>query len=167
MLPSVTYSLILWGSCLNADLFYSLERLHCRAARIIFNLSKDTRSSDVLIQADWHPLSYYYKLVLLKLMHNAFHDELPKVLSDNIVTKRPTVYSTLASDSLTVPCFNSTVRRGPVLCNILISKDKNFSYTSYKNLKRKIRSMDIFKELTFKETSTTTTNFRRKDFNYI
>jgi len=27
--------------------------------------------------------------------------------------------------------------------------------------------MDIFKELTFKETSTTTRNFRRKDFNYI
>ena len=46
------------GSCLNADLFYSLERLHCRAARIIFNLPKDMRSSDVLIQADWHPLSY-------------------------------------------------------------------------------------------------------------
>ena len=117
----------------------------------------------MLIQADWHPLSYYYKLVLLKLMHKAFHDKLPKVLSDNIVTKRPT----RASDSLTVPRFNFTygknsiARRGPVLWNILISNDKNFSNTSYKNLKRKIRSMDIFKELTFKETSTTTTNFRR------
>jgi len=54
-----------------------------------------------------------------------------------------------------------------VLWNILISNDKNFSSTSYKNLKKKIRSMDIFKELTFKETSTTTTNFRRKDFIYI
>ena len=49
----------------------------------------------------------------------------------------------------------------------LFHKDNNFSNTSYKNLKKKIRSMDIFKELTFKETSTTTTNFRRKDFNYI
>ena len=39
----------------------------------------------------------------------------------------------------------------------LISKEKNFSNTSSKNLKRKIRSMDIFKELTFKEISTTTT----------
>ena len=27
--------------------------------------------------------------------------------------------------------------------------------------------MYIFKQLTFKDTSTTTTNFRRKDFNYI
>ena len=33
ILPSVTYGLILWGSCFNADLFHSLERLHCRAAR--------------------------------------------------------------------------------------------------------------------------------------
>ena len=69
------------------------------AARIIFNLSKDMRSSDVLLQADWHPLSYCYKLVLLKLMHKAFHDELPQVLSNNIVTKRSTGYSLRASDS--------------------------------------------------------------------
>ena len=34
-------------------LFDSLERLHCRAARIIFNLPKDMRSLDVLKQADW------------------------------------------------------------------------------------------------------------------
>ena len=43
ILPSVTYGLVLWGSCFNADLFDSLERLHCRAARIIFNLSNDIR----------------------------------------------------------------------------------------------------------------------------
>ena len=43
ILPSVAYGLVLWGSCSNADLFDSLERLHCRAARIIFNLPKDMR----------------------------------------------------------------------------------------------------------------------------
>ena len=53
--------------------------------------------------------------------------------------------------------------RGPVLWNTLISKDKNFA----QELKRKTRSMDIFEEWTFKETSTTTTNFRCKDFIYI
>ena len=86
ILLSVTYGFVLWGSCFNADLFYSLERLHFRAA-------KDMRWSDVLTQADWHPLSYCYKLVLLKFMHKAFHDELPQVLSDNIVMKRSTGYS--------------------------------------------------------------------------
>ena len=43
----------------------------------------------------------------------------------------------------------------------------NFSNISYKDLKRKACSMDIFRELTLKETSTATTNFRRTDFNYI
>ena len=55
---------------------------------------------------------------------------------------------------------NSIAHRGPVLWNTLIFKDNNFLNISYKDLKRKTRSMDIFKELTFKETSTTT-NFRR------
>ena len=95
------------------------------------------------------------------------------MLLDNIVMKRPTGYFLRASDSLTVPRFNSIygknsiAHRRSVLWNILISKNKNFSSTCYKNLKKKICSMDIFKELTFKETSTTTTNFKCKDFNYI
>ena len=77
------------------------------------------------------------------------------MLSDNIVMKGPTGFSLRASDSVTVPRFNSIygknsiARRGSVLWNILISNDKNFSSTIYKNLKKKIRSVDIFKELTF------------------
>ena len=69
------------------------------------------------------------------------------MLSDNIATKHSTGYSLRASDTLTVPRFspiyakNSIAHRAPVLWNILISKDKNFSNTSYKNLKRKIHSM--------------------------
>ena len=76
----------------------------------------------MLRQVDWHPLSYSYKLVLLELMHKAFHDKRPQVLSDNIVMKRPTGYSLRASaDSLTVPRFNSIygknsiAHRSPVL----------------------------------------------------
>ena len=53
ILPSVTYGLILWGSCCNSDLFQSMERLHCRAARLIFNLLKDMASADVLQRAQW------------------------------------------------------------------------------------------------------------------
>lgn len=37
----------------------------------------------------------------------------------------------------------------------------------YKDLAKKIRSVDIFKELTIKETSVTTANIRLADFNYI
>ena len=70
--------------------------------------------------------------------------------------KRAAGYSLRAPDSQTVPRFSSTygknsvAHRGPVLWNALIFKDKNFSTISYKDLKRKTHSMDIFKELTLK-----------------
>ena len=86
--------------------------------------------------------------------------------------KRATGYSLREPDSLTMPRFSSThgknsvAHRGPILWNALIFKDKNFSNISYKDLKSKTRSMEILKELTF-ETTTTNTNFRCKDFNYI
>ena len=64
-----------------------------RTKRIIFNLSKDMRSSDVLIQ----PV-VISSFVLLKLMHKAFYYELPQVLSDSAG------YSLWGSDYLTVPC---------------------------------------------------------------
>ena len=82
----------------------------------------------------------------------------------NIVMKRVTGYSLREPGSLTMPRFSSThgknsvAHRGPVLWNALIFKDKNFSNISCKDLKKKTRSMDIFIELTFKETSTTTTS---------
>ena len=44
----VKYGLVLWDSCCNSNLFKSIERLHCRAAPIIYNLPKDAASEDVL-----------------------------------------------------------------------------------------------------------------------
>ena len=73
---------------MNADLFDSLERLHCRAAKIIFNLPKEMRSLGVLRQADWHSLSYSYKLVLLKPMQKAFHEYRGLVSEENVVLRR-------------------------------------------------------------------------------
>ena len=72
ILPSVTYGLILWGSCCNFDLFQSLERLHCRAARLIFNLLKDMASVDVLQRAQWPTLSIYYKSAILSVFIKLF-----------------------------------------------------------------------------------------------
>ena len=104
ILPSLTYGLVLWGSCSNTNLFDSLERLHCRVARIIFNVPKDMRSSDVLEKADWQLLSYSHKLVLLNFMHKAFYSELLQVLSNNIVMKCTTGYSTSARLSYCALC---------------------------------------------------------------
>ena len=43
-----------------------LERLHCRAARIIFNLLKDMASRGVLERAEWFIVRFYYKLAIFK-----------------------------------------------------------------------------------------------------
>ena len=44
--PSVNYGLILWGACCNSNNLDFLERLHCRAARIIFNLPLKVKKLD-------------------------------------------------------------------------------------------------------------------------
>ena len=80
ILPPVTYGLILWGSCHNSDLFQCLERLHCRAARFIFNLPKDMTSADVLQRAQCQTLSIYYKSAIFICFHKAYHDGLPNTL---------------------------------------------------------------------------------------
>ena len=90
-----------------------------------------------------------------------------------VLKHAPAGHSLRAHDTLTVPCFNTNcgknviAYRGPILWNAIIAQDKDFADTNYKDLAKKIRSIDIFKELTFKETSVTTANFRRADFNYI
>ena len=74
ILPSVVYGLKLWGSCCNSDLFQSLERLYCRAARLIFNLPKDMASAEVLQQDQWPTLSIYCKSAIFICFHKAlFH----------------------------------------------------------------------------------------------
>ncbi|KAL9970882.1 hypothetical protein ACROYT_G023335 [Oculina patagonica] len=60
ILPSVKYGLVLWGSCCNSDMLDSIERLHCRAARIIFNLPKDMPSNDVLKYDQWLNRELYF-----------------------------------------------------------------------------------------------------------
>ena len=62
--PSVNYGLILWGACCNFDDLDLLERLPCRAARIIFNLPKDMASHGVLERAEWFTIRFYYKLAI-------------------------------------------------------------------------------------------------------
>ena len=53
ILPGVTYALPIWGGHSNKDGFKSLESLHCRAARIIFNFSLDMPSAEALNKAKW------------------------------------------------------------------------------------------------------------------
>ena len=53
ILPSINYGLVLWGTCCNSELINSVDRLRCRAARIILYLSKDMASSEVMKTVNW------------------------------------------------------------------------------------------------------------------
>ena len=110
--PSVNYGLILWGACCNSDILYSLERLHCRAARIVFNLPKDMASHDVLERAEWFTIRFYYKLAIFKCMHKAYNGRLPSTLSNCTAKKRYLSYSIRARNSLLVSLFNTRFIRG-------------------------------------------------------
>ena len=120
-MPSVNYGIILWGSCSNSDLFQSLERLHCRAARLIFHLPKDMASADILQRAQWPTLSIYYKLAIFICLLKAFHGRLPVTLMELISKKRATNYSTRTCASLIVPRFNTRYMKYSVAfrCSVL------------------------------------------------
>ena len=63
ILPSVTYSLTVWGSC-NKTHLDNLEKLHARAGRIVYGLPWDTGAEDVLMRIGWDSLETMYKLRL-------------------------------------------------------------------------------------------------------
>ena len=70
ILPSITHGLIVWGGCSNLENFNSLERLHCRAARIIYSLPRDMSSSDVLDRVKWPSIFRQYKVELFNSVKN-------------------------------------------------------------------------------------------------
>ena len=109
-----------------------LERLHCRAARIIFNLLKD--------MAEWFIVRFYYKLAIFKFMHKAYNGRLPSTLTNCIVKICNLSYSMRACNSLLVPRFNtrfmkdSVAYSGTVLRNMLSSRYTDLADTSLCNL---------------------------------
>ena len=84
-------------------------------------------------------------------MYKAFYNRLPQVSSDTIATKHALGHSLRAHDTLTVPRFktnygkNAIDYRGPILWNAIIAQDKGFADKNYKDLAKKICSIDIFK----------------------
>ena len=53
ILPSVTYELPIWGGWTNKNEFNSLESIHYRAVRVIYNLPRDMPSVDVRKTANY------------------------------------------------------------------------------------------------------------------
>ena len=69
ILPSVLYGLVVWGGCGNAEQLNSLEVLHCRAAKVIYNFPLEMPSAEIYQYTKWSTLNYLYKLRLIKLFY--------------------------------------------------------------------------------------------------
>ena len=89
ILPSVKYGLVLWGACCNSNPRDSVERLHCRASRIIFNLPRDMPSKEVLAYDQWPTIFLYYKIDIFKIFAKAHNESQPELLSKNVYTETP------------------------------------------------------------------------------
>ena len=127
ILPSILFGLVVWGGCSNIDdLLQSLELLHRRAAKIIYNLPHDTPTDEVHRHSNWDTLTFYYKLRLIKLFHSVFIGEAPAALS--YLTNKPrTAYNLRRCNNVIVPRFNSKFLRtsisyrGAILWNAVSS----------------------------------------------
>ena len=81
----------MWGACCNSNLLDSIERLHCRASRIIFNLPRDMPSKEVPAYDQWPTIFLHYKIDILKILFKAHNEDLPELLSYNIYIEKLSV----------------------------------------------------------------------------
>lgn len=145
----------------------SIERLHFRASRIIFNLTRDMPSKEVLAHDQWPTISFYYK----KIFSKAHNESLPELLSNNIYAERRNGYSLRGGDCLSVPRFetrfmkDSLAYRGTVLWNTICLNENGISYLSNKD-RNLIRTKDYFKNFKFDTTSASTTRNINADVMY-
>lgn len=56
-----------WAGVNETELIKTLQRLHCRAARIIIGFSTDMPTVDVLGTVKWNTLTHLYKCSLIQL----------------------------------------------------------------------------------------------------
>ena len=133
ILPSVLYGLVVWGGCPNTNLLQSLELLHRRAARMIYNLPHDTPTDEVYRHSNWNTLIFYYKFRLIKLFHIVFTGE---------ANKPCTTYNFRRSNNIIVPRFNSKFLknsisyRGAILWNAVSTHFTCQSTDFYRKVKK-------------------------------
>ena len=68
ILPSVTYGMLVWGSC-GTSLFIESEKIHVHAAKFIYGLDWLTPSDEVLLLTKWKTLKQMYIRRVLCLVY--------------------------------------------------------------------------------------------------
>ena len=149
-----------------------IDRLHCRAARIIFNLSMDMASSEVMKTVNWSTIRLSYKLEIFKLMYNAYKNILPDSLCGNIFSKRENYYSLRGHEVAAIRRHKTRFMkyllsyRGPILWN-LVNFNEKITNVSFKELKNRLTARDYFKDFIFDGTAVSTSRHRVSDYVYF
>ena len=137
VLPSVTYGLVVWGSR-NKTQFDNLERMHIRAAKIIFGLDWNTPTDLVRTKYNWITLKTKHLKSLATLVYKCDQGDAPVPVQELFV-KRTRTYNLRKENCLSLPrprteiMKKSIVYKGSVLWNNL------------SNECRKAKSLDSFK----------------------
>ena len=71
IIPHVTFSISVWGSC--SATFAQIEGLHLKAAKLIHRLPKHIMDCDILQYVHWQNLGHIYKRKLAIEMFKAKH----------------------------------------------------------------------------------------------
>lgn len=86
IISSVCYGISVWYNCF-FDKFSNLEKIHAKAARVIYHLPAKYSDHKCLEHVNWYPLSYIYKRRLLCLMHSIYYGEMDVCILNNF--KKP------------------------------------------------------------------------------
>ena len=101
IIPSLTYCILIWGNCSTAR-FSSLDSIHSRAARIIFNLDSSISDAECLLNSHWPSISYFYKKSVLVFMHKVYFDSL-SFWPNELFSKRVSSKSLRAINQMFMP----------------------------------------------------------------
>ena len=101
ILPSVTYGLMIWSSC-GKTLMDEIERIHVRAAKIIYKLDWRTPSDQVLVKANWNTIRDMNLKFLLCFAYKCYYGYVPEQLQ-SFVRKSNYTYDFRRKLSLAVP----------------------------------------------------------------
>ena len=160
----------MWGGFNNSDIFSSIERMHCRAVKIIFNLARYMPSAELLEFVQCSTLYSHYILDVFKHIHRSFNDRLLVINWGRIIKRETSLYALRAHDSLVVPRFktrymkHSIAYRGAALWNSMIRVTKHLAHLVHKNAVKTLILSDDFINFKFNVTSISTRKLRCKDF---
>ena len=145
ILPSVTYGLIVWGSC-NKTHLNNLEKLHAMAGRIVYGLPWDTSAEDVLTRTGWDSLETMYKVRLTEFVFKCMKGSTVTEFKDLFIQRKS---GRRRKDDIILPrpetnfIRNSISYRGAIAWNSLTNKETTAK--TVKDLKRCLRKFDTDK----------------------